>query len=146
MKKLILLSILCILSGSATAQTVKERTRIGKEIRAVLNAQVAAWNRGDIEGFMEGYDKSDGLVFLSGDSITRGWRQTLDRYRRSYDSKEKMGRLLFTDLEIYVYSREVAVVIGSWLLERTGDRPHGKFSLVFRRLKPGWRIVLDHTS
>lgn len=146
MKKLILLSILCILSGSATAQTVKERARIGKEIRAVLNAQVGAWNRGDIEGFMEGYDKSDGLVFLSGDSITRGWRQTLDRYRRSYDSKEKMGRLSFTDLEIYVYSREVAVVIGSWLLERTGDRPHGKFSLVFRRLKPGWRIVLDHTS
>lgn len=146
MKRLILLSILFVLTGSAAAQTVREKTIISKEIRAVLDAQVGAWNRGDIEGFMEGYDKSDGLVFLSGNSITRGWRQTLERYRRSYDSKEKMGRLSFTDLEVYVYSRDVAVVIGSWLLERAGDRPHGKFSLVFRRLKPGWRIVLDHTS
>ncbi len=116
------------------------------EIRQVLNEQVAAWNRGDLEGFMFGYWRSDQLAFVSGDKITRGWQPTLDNYRNTYGSKEKMGILSFADLDITVLSKDAAAVVGSWSLARENDNPKGKFTLIFRRINGDWRIVHDHSS
>jgi len=115
-------------------------------IRAVLDAQRDAWNRGDIEGYMDGYDRSDKTVFVSGDKVTRGWQTVLERYKKTYDTREKMGMLTFSDLEIKVLSNDSAVVLGSWSLKRANDQPHGKFTLIFTRTKKGWRIIHDHTS
>lgn len=146
MKHFLLILTFLILCFPVFSQSAREKTRIAEEIRSVLLKQVSAWNRGDIQGFMRGYYNSEKLVFISGDNITRGWSPTLERYKRNYDSREKMGVLSFSDLEFTFLSRKAAVVIGSWSLERANDRPHGKFSLVFRRFKKGWRIILDHTS
>ncbi|HEX8096688.1 MAG TPA: nuclear transport factor 2 family protein [Pyrinomonadaceae bacterium] len=115
-------------------------------IRAVMDAQAAAWNRGDIEGYMDGYARSDETVFVSGDRVTRGWQTVLDRYRKSYDTREKMGALAFSELEINPVSKDAAVVLGRWQLTRAADSPHGRFTLIFRLTKQGWRIVHDHTS
>jgi ketosteroid isomerase-like protein len=115
-------------------------------IKAVINAQRDAWNRGDIEGYMEGYDKSDNTVFVSGDNVNRGWNTVLERYKRSYDSREKMGQLEFSDLEITLLSKDSAVVLGRWLLKRSKDEPHGRFTLIFKKTQSGWRIIHDHTS
>lgn len=115
-------------------------------IRAVLDAQVAAWNRGDIEGFMDGYWRSPETVFVSGDTVTHGWQTVLDRYKKGYSTREKMGTLTFSDLEIKLISRDAAVALGRWQLTRTGDAPHGRFTLIFRKISQGWRIVHDHTS
>ncbi|HEY6244330.1 MAG TPA: DUF4440 domain-containing protein [Pyrinomonadaceae bacterium] len=115
-------------------------------IKAVINAQRDAWNRGDIEGYMEGYDKSDNTVFVSGDNVNRGWNTVLERYKRSYDSREKMGQLEFSDLEITLLSEDSAVVLGRWLLKRSKDEPHGRFTLIFKKTQSGWRIIHDHTS
>src|SRR3954454_23702550 len=84
------------------------------EIRAVMNAQVAAWNRGDIDGFMNGYAHSDKLEFVSGAKITRGWQTVRDRYRKKYSSREAMGTLKFSDIEIKMLKRNIAVVVGRW--------------------------------
>jgi ketosteroid isomerase-like protein len=116
------------------------------EIRAVMAAQVAAWNRGDIDGFMEGYARSDATEFVSGDKITRGWQTVRDRYRKKYDSHEKMGRLTFSEIKITLLSADAAIVLGRWQLVRQSDKPHGIFTLLFRRTRAGWRIVHDHTS
>ena len=115
-------------------------------IRAVLDAQAAAWNRGDLEGYMDGYDRSPNTEFVSGDRINRGWQAVLDRYKKSYDSREKMGVLTFSELEITVLSKDAALVLGRWRLKRANDEPHGTFSLLFRKTKTGWRIVHDHSS
>lgn len=139
---ILLLLLLLVMAGPAMAQTDKATAAI----RAVMDAQTAAWNRGDIDGFMTGYWRSDKLVFVSGDTVTRGWQPTLDRYKKSYDSREKMGTLTFSDLEITILSKDAAVVLGNWSLKRASDIPRGKFTLVFRKLKEGWRIVMDHTS
>jgi ketosteroid isomerase-like protein len=115
-------------------------------IRAVLDMQVAAWNRGDIEGFMSGYWRSPETVFISGDTVTHGWQTVLDRYKKGYPTREKMGMLTFSDLEIKLISKDAAVANGRWQLARSGDTPHGRFTLIFRKTKEGWRIVHDHTS
>jgi ketosteroid isomerase-like protein len=115
-------------------------------IRAILDEQVAAWNRGDIEGFMRGYAQSEATTFVTGDQLARGWETVLARYRRVYDSREKMGQLTFSELEIVPLCGDAALVHGRWELKRAHDTPHGRFTLIFRRLREGWRIVYDHTS
>lgn len=115
-------------------------------IRRVMDEQTAAWNRGDLEAFMSGYWRSEKLIFVSGDKVTRGWQPTLDNYRKTYDSRAKMGALTFSDLEITVLSKNAATVLGSWSLARETDNPKGKFTLLFRKLKESWRIVMDHSS
>lgn len=143
MKTLLFASFLILLlSTSVWAQPDKR----SMAIRKVMDDQAAAWNRGDIEGFMAGYWRSEKLVFVSGDSVTRGWQPTLDKYKKSYDTREKMGVLTFSDLEVTVLSKNAAIVLGTWSLAREKDNPRGKFTLVFRKLKEGWKIVIDHTS
>ena len=102
--------------------------------------------RGDIDGFMTGYWRSEKLTFISGTDVTRGWQPTLDRYKKDYDTRAKMGVLQFSDLEFNILAKDAAVVLGSWALTREKDNPHGKFTLTFRKFKDGWRIVMDHTS
>jgi ketosteroid isomerase-like protein len=140
---LLLVAILPIsLSGQNAAKSKKHE----EAIRAVLNAQMDAWNRGDIEGYMDGYDRSTATEFVGGDTITRGWQPVLDRYRKKYDSREKMGTLTYSEVEITILGNDAALVLGRWRLKRASDEPHGTFSLLFRRKKAGWRIVHDHSS
>ena len=118
----------------------------GNQIREVMAAQVAAWNRGDIDGFMEGYARTDTTEFVSGDKLTRGWQTVRDRYRKKYGSREKMGRLTFSDIKVSLLGAHAALVLGRWQLAGPKDKPHGIFTLLFRRTPAGWRIVHDHTS
>src|SRR6476646_2988346 len=143
------MKLLIIFLISAFYMTVSAQSNdsdIEKQITKVMTDQAEAWNRGDIDGFMRGYWNSDKLIFVSGANVTRGWQPTLDRYKKSYDTRAKMGTLTFSDLEITELSKDSAVVLGSWSLAREGDNPHGKFTLTFRRFPEGWRIIIDHTS
>jgi beta-aspartyl-peptidase (threonine type) len=127
---------------AATAGAAESR------VRAVLDRQVEAWNRGDLDGFMAGYWNSPDLVFQSGGTITRGWPQTLERYRRRYRAEGKeMGRLRFEDLDVQPLSPDAAFVRGRWQLTmKDGTQPGGLFTLLLRRFGGEWKIVHDHTS
>jgi ketosteroid isomerase-like protein len=141
MIKLFASALLILATGSALAAADPT-----SEIRAVLEAQVAAWNRGDIDGYMDGYVRSDKLEFVSGGKITRGWQTVRDRYRRKYDSREKMGTLSFSDIKVNSLNTNNALVEGRWSLRRKADNPHGSFVLVFKRTSAGWRIAHDQTE
>lgn len=116
------------------------------QIRAVIQAQQEAWNRADIDAFMNGYARSPSTIFVSEDKLTRGWDTVRDRYKKKYSNREKMGTLTFSDLEITPLGRSAAVVLGRWKLKRAEDQPHGRFTLIFRLTNEGWRIIQDHTS
>jgi uncharacterized protein (TIGR02246 family) len=131
---------------SAAAQDNSKNAKSISAIRAVLDAQAAAWNRGDIDAYMDGYDRSPDTVFVSGDRVTRGWQTVLERYKKTYDTREKMGTLTFSDVEVTMLSKDAALVLGRWHLKRSKDEPHGRFTLLFRKTNAGWRIVHDHTS
>jgi len=149
MKYRLLTTILLLVILSTTAATGAQSRQDAKSvaaIRAVLEAQAAAWNRGDVETYMDGYARSADTVFVSGDRVTRGWQTVLERYKKTYDSREKMGVLTFSDLEITVISKDAAIVLGRWHLQRSKDEPHGRFTLVFRKTNAGWKIIHDHTS
>jgi ketosteroid isomerase-like protein len=116
------------------------------QIRAVLETQTAAWNRGDIDTFMTSYWKSEQTEFLGANGIAHGWQALLDRYHHVYPDRKSMGTLSFSDLEVHLTCADAAYVVGKFHLLRETDQPSGVFSLDFRKLPEGWRIVLDHTT
>ena len=142
LSSMLLLNAVHVLAQSSNSRETKNATAI----KAVLDEQTAAWNRGDIEGFMQGYDRSEKTVFVGGATVTRGWQTVLERYKKNYDSREKMGTLSFSDVEVMPLANDSALVLMSWHLQRAKDEPHGKSTLVMRKTKQGWRIVYDHSS
>ncbi len=132
--------------GRGRAPKSQKEDRNVAAVRAVIEAQAAAWNRGDVAGYMDGYAREEATTFVSGDTVTRGWQTVLERYKKSYDTREKMGTLEFTDLEIKPLSPFYAQAAGRWKLTRAADAPSGRFTLIFRRTDRGWRITHDHTS
>lgn len=117
-------------------------------IRQVLDTQVAAWNRGDIPAFMSGYENAPTTTFI-GAAVTRGYQPVLENYKKRYPTREKMGMLTFSDIEIRMLGSDHASVIGRFHLKRTaegGGDAKGIFTLLFRNTPGGWKIILDHTS
>jgi len=133
-----------LFAACAAASSVDERAAI----RQVLDQQVAGWNRGDLEAYMQGYWNSPDLTFFSGANVTHGWQPTLDRYRKKYQGEGKeMGTLTFSDVTIDLVAPDTAFVRGAWnLAMKQGDPPHGLFTLLMKKTDQGWRIVHDHSS
>lgn len=150
-KTFFLLAVLCSLIFSPVVQGDEDEKDLAtqsvtKEILAVFNRQVAAWNAGDLEEFMQTYWKSETLTFSGGGKTTRGWQATLDRYKKSYSSKELMGKLTFTDFEVTSLGQSSALALGRWHLERKKDSPEGNFSVVLQKFNGKWKIIHDHSS
>lgn len=138
-----------VLTTGAAKATQKANTEGGatKEIRRVLDRQVEAWNRRDLEGFMQAYWHSPDLTFYSGGTVVSGWEPTLERYRNRYQSEgREMGHLDFSDLKIELLGPSAAFVRGRFHLKMTSGESGGLFTLTFRKLAGGWKIVHDHTS
>jgi beta-aspartyl-peptidase (threonine type) len=127
--------------GALGCSVVSPATRI----KMMLDHQATAWNRGDIDAFMSAYWRSPDLTFASGGDVTRGFDETLQRYRNKYPTPEAMGRLTFSDLEIQMLGRDRAMVLGRWHLDRK-EPVGGLFTLVMRRERGRWIIMHDHTS
>src|SRR6202140_2663155 len=123
-----------------------ERQADRSAIRAVLDAQEEAWNRGDIAAFLTGYWHSPNLTFSGSNGIFRGWDAVVARYKKNYPDRSAMGTLDFSSLEFRFLGTDAALVLGHWHLKRQKDEIGGVFTLVFQRFPEGWRITHDHTS
>ena len=121
---------------------------VASDIEHVLRTQQEAWNRHDLDAFMDGYWKSADLSFFSGAKESKGWQATMDRYHATYQSAGKeMGKLEFSELRIETLGPESAFVRGIWQLTMSdGKTPHGRFTLIFHKFPDGWKIIHDHTS
>ena len=153
-KNFILIStVVLFIVASAVAQSssvkgINDEIRVSLAVTQVLGSQMKAWNNHDLDAFMTGYWKSPELTFFSGANERQGWQETMDRYKATYQSPgHEMGKLQFSNLRIEALGADAAFVRGEWYLTMPdGKTPHGLFTLVFRKLPDGWKIVHDHTS
>jgi beta-aspartyl-peptidase (threonine type) len=146
---LVLFVVLTLLLNLYSARTAWDRFSEERQaIQAVLDAQVAAWNRGDLVEFMGGYWHSADLTFFSGKEVHSGWQAAFDRYRNRYqaEGRDKMGTLSFSEIKIDLLGPDSAFVLGRWKLITSKEPLGGLFTLVFKKKPEGWRIVHDHTS
>lgn len=140
MKKLACLPLLFI-SFIVFCQSKGER-----DIRKVLSEQTAAWNRGDIEGFMKGYWKNDSLMFIGKSGVNRGWQKTLENYKKSYPDPAAMGKLSFDIILVKQLSKKYYYVVGKWMLKRSIGDLSGHYNLLFEKINGEWVIIADHSS
>ena len=143
---LLAMGVLVIAQQLVFAKPADERTADQDAIRAVLSAQQSAWNRGDVDAFLEGYWHSPELTFSGSNGIARGLDAVLLRYKKSYPDRAAMGQLTFSDLEFRFLGPDAALVLGRWHLKREKDDVGGVFTLVWQRFPEGWKIIHDHTS
>ncbi|AKQ45447.1 hypothetical protein TH63_07020 [Rufibacter radiotolerans] len=138
------LLLVCLFNSCAPSKIALPEVK--GEIAQIMDAQSQAWNRGDLEAFMEPYWHSDSLVFVGHSGPTFGWDKTLQNYKRSYPTQEAMGKLAFTLLHTSAISKDALLVVGKWHLSRRIGDLQGHFSLVFRKIGGKWQIVADHSS
>ena len=124
------------------APIANERVNIQK----LLQAQQKSWNEGKIEAYMQGYWNNDSLTFVGKRGVTRGWKNTLANYKKSYPDKNAMGKLEMQILNIKLVGKDLAFVVGRWDLKRNVGDVGGHFTLLMRKLKGKWFIVADHSS
>lgn len=139
----ILLLILISILWSSTGFT---QDRNARAILDLLETQTAAWNKGDLQGFMKGYWENDSLRFIGKSGITYGWSNTLANYKRGYPDTAAMGKLNFTILVVKKLSPRYYEVVGKWYLKRSIGDANGHYTLLLRKIKGSWVIVSDHSS
>ena len=141
MKKIITLSVCIFVSVCLWAQSKDEQA-----VRHLMDVQTEAWNRADIDAFMQTYWKSDSLVFIGKGGPTYGWQTTLDNYKKRYPDTAAMGKLHFTLLQVRPLQTSYYFVIGNWHLTRSIGDIGGIFTLLFKKIDGKWVIIADHTS
>ncbi len=140
MKSLILFFIFSCLTAM---NTVSAQNGDVAAIKAILIEQQEAWSNNDLEGFMEGYWKSDSLTYYSGGKITQGWQTTLDNYKKGYPTKTDTGKLNFKIGAITKITEDAYYVMGQYFLSlEAGDR-NGTFMIIFKKINGEWKIVAD---
>jgi beta-aspartyl-peptidase (threonine type) len=142
MKKFALLFVVPLV---LSPQLSFDSQKIQNEIQTILNRQLELWNETNIDGFMEFYWKSEHLTFQSGNKRLQGWEQLLSMYKKSY-SGENTGQLEFKDISIKALSHNHAYVLGRWKVIQKASSKEGLFTLIFKRMPEGWRVIHDHTS
>lgn len=139
--RLIILFAICFASLVATAQKKDEQA-----ILNAINLQKTAWNKGNLEQFMQTYWKNDSLMFIGKSGVTYGWQNTLNNYKKGYPDTAAMGKLHFDILHVKKISGSYYSVVGKWFLTRSIGNVGGHFTLLFRKIKDKWLIVSDHSS
>lgn len=139
--KQILLLLLLLCGYVVNAQSPDE-----KEIIKILKVQTQAWNRGDVEGFMQTYWKSDSLLFIGKNGVSRGWNAALNNYKKNYPDTAAMGKLSFDILHFKKLSENYAYLVGKWMLVRSIGNISGHFDILLRKIKGKWVIISDHSS
>ena len=141
MKK-IMVSLLFFMATLSVSAQIDDKVLILK----LLEGQRQEWNRGDLVDYMQGYSKSDSLLFVGKSGPQYGWDTTLANYRKSYPDKKTMGFLSFDIKEVRMISADHAFVLGAWHLKREKDEPKGYFTLIVKKIIGEWKVIADHSS
>lgn len=139
MKKIFLFFFLIIVCHAFSQTEAEDR----KAILSVLKMQENAWNQNDLEGFMEGYIKSDSLKFYGSSGLTHGWQNTLNNYKKGYPSKEYTGNLSFTIDALTKIEDDSYYMMGQFHLVREAGNTNGVFLIIFRKIEGAWKIIAD---
>ena len=143
MKSLLPIFLTAIIFASCSKYDIKQESIAVKQ---AMENQAKCWNNGDIEGYMNGYWKSDSLRFLGKRGLTKGWQKTLENYKKSYPDKQAMGKLLFDYISFEKLNSNQMFVVGKWKLEREKDTLQGHYSLLWKKIDGDWKIIFDHTN
>lgn len=136
--------------GGAAGGTATEGPResnLWTQVTTALDSSAAAWNRGDLSGFMAPYLRSGAITYIGGPGLVVGHRSLRQRYAPLFRPGAERDSLRFADLSTRPLGEDHALATGRYVLHRRDSvTSHGYFSLVLRDVEGSWRIVHDHSS
>lgn len=138
--------VIVLLSFTIFSLTLSAQSKDVKAIRQLLSTQSAAWNNGDLDGYMKGYWENDSLMFVGKSGVTYGYANTLKNYKKGYPDTVAMGKLTFTEIRTQQLSRKYCFIVGKWFLKRSIGDISGHFNLLLEKIKGRWYIIVDHSS
>ena len=141
MKYFLLVFILVGITCSSFSQYKDEQT-----IRHLLTQQTIEWNKGNIDQFMVGYWENDSLVFIGKNGPVYGYDNAVKNYKKGYPDTTAMGKLNFEIVSVKKLSADHYFVIGKWYLKRSIGDAKGVYTLLFKKIKGQWKIIVDHSS
>ena len=144
MKRLLLLCTISLSIGNLTAQPLTEAEHF--YFTQMMMNQQKYWNMADVDGFMSYYWGSDSLIFVSRGKLTKGWQNMRDNYEKKYPDSTAMGKYECSDLFFYKLDSKKIITTGAWKVDRNGDIQSGRFTLIWKKIKGRWVIIMDHTS
>lgn len=144
--KVAIITVFVIIFASCNCNYCNEKqcTSNKNEVAEVLRNQAKEWNNGNLDGFMEGYEKNDSTQFITQRGRVWGWQNIFDKYKKIYSNRDKMGKLSFEEMDVRFLRKNVAQVYGKWQVE-TDTVFGGVFSVFLRKNKNDWKIFIDHT-
>lgn len=139
-----------LILGLAFASFTQQRAAsVPAAVTQVLERQAAEWNRGDVRAFMTSYEDSQETAFVGSKGVAKGYQRVLESYLKGYPTRDAMGKLTFSDIEVRPLGADYASAIGRFRLERNakgGGNAAGIFTLLFHKTPAGWKIILDHSQ
>lgn len=146
MKKLLVFILLLIAFNTNAQQSNAQQSKDKQAILNLLEQQRSDWNKGDVEAYMQGYWKSDSLLFVGKNGPTYGWQKTLENYKKGYPDKAAMGLLTFGIKKVDFLTKDKAFVLGSWNVKQEKGELKGYFTLLLKKINGAWKVVVDHSS
>jgi ketosteroid isomerase-like protein len=141
-----IIATLLIFCSSIISNHILAQDKDELVIRKILASQTEQWNKGNISAFMNGYWKSDSLLFVGKSGANFGYQKTLENYYKGYPDTAAMGKLNFDLIQVKRLSPDYYFVLGKWHLKRSIGDVGGAYTLLFRKIKGEWVIVVDHSS
>ena len=117
------------------------------EIAAMMGRSAAAWNRGDLDAFVDDYEEGAATSYIGRSGTLHGRTAIRGAYAPRFAAGVPRDSLSFEGLEVDVLGPDVVNAIAFYVLRRGGRvTARGPTSLVLRRRGGRWRIVHDHSS
>lgn len=123
-----------------------ENKKTEDAIRRVFEDGCAAWNRGDLDGYLASYWDSSTTLWVSSGSLLRGRKAIVAAYKARFSTPQQMGKLTLADLEIDVLTTTDAIAFGRWMLVVDDQASKGFFTVQLRQIEGTWLFIADHSS
>ncbi|MDE2661844.1 MAG: nuclear transport factor 2 family protein [Gemmatimonadota bacterium] len=129
------------------APVADEGPDLAEQVASLLDRQAAAWNGGDLEGFMSAYSPSPTTTYIGSTGLIEGYDGIRERYAPGFAPSAARDSLRFEDLRVREVDERVGVATARYVLEREGTvTSTGPFTLVLLNLEGAWLIVHDQSA
>ena len=137
-----------LLSAQARPNQLYTASREQLDVTKVVLAQESAWNRGDLDGYLAQFKEGEDTEAILNGPI-RGAVAIRNAYHTSFPSRDAMGTLEQTEVEVRELGPNFALALGHYRLARSrknGGDAEGNFTEIFEKTDTGWKLVFTENT
>lgn len=141
------LALMLAFAGGCRIEIEEDEADLRSSVEAMLDESAAAWNRGELDVFMDDYLDSDATTYIGASGVLRGFDAIRGRYASSFEPGAERDSLRFENVRARRLGAIDGLITARWVLHQEGTvTGSGPVTLVVRHTSAGWKIIHDHSS